>query len=179
MASYAVMARPYARALFELAQSQSSVEGWLAALQHLAAFFANGELQDFLKHPQVSDAEKITVLQDFSQSYRADWLDNLLSLLVLEKKTAILPSIAEIFLEYYHAAQQTLAAKVVSAFPLDEATMANLQTLLGQRFGARQVTMDVWLDPSLIAGVTIHFGDKTIDASVRGQLAELAASITK
>lgn len=179
MASYAVIARPYARALFELAQSQSSVEGWLSALQHLATFFANSELQDFLKHPQISDAEKLAVLQDLAQDHRADWLDNLLSLLVLEKKTAIFPSIAEIFLAYYHADQKTLAAKVVSAFPLDEAAIANLQTLLGQRFAARQVTMDVWLDPSLIAGVTIHFGDKTIDVSVRGQLAELAASITK
>jgi F-type H+-transporting ATPase subunit delta len=173
------MARPYARALFELAQSRSSVEDWLAALQHLAAFFADRELQDFLKHPKVSDAEKLGVLQDLAQGYRADWLDNLLSLLLFEKKTALFPSIAELFLAYHHAAQQTLAVQVRSAFPLDAVAVTNLQTLLGQRFGARQVTMDIGLDPSLIAGVTIHFGDKTIDASVRGQLAELTASITK
>lgn len=179
MASYAVIARPYARALFELAQSQAAEEAWLAALQHLAAFLAQDDLQAFLAQPKVSDAEKLAVLQDLAQSHRADWLDNLLALLVAEKKTAILPSIAERYLDYHLAAQKTLAAKVVSAFPLSDAMMNSLQALLAQRFAAAQVTLDVWIDPTLIAGVTIHLDDKTIDASVRGQLAELAASITK
>ena len=55
--------------------------------------------------------------------------------------------------------------------------MLSSPALAGQTGGAGKVTVETKLDPSLIAGMTITFGDKYIDMSVASQMKRLNAML--
>lgn len=55
MSEAASIARPYARALFEVAQEGNIIDSWSQALGSMAAVAANGEVLALLNNPQVGD----------------------------------------------------------------------------------------------------------------------------
>ena len=57
-----------------------------------------------------------------------------------------------------------------------DATLAQIRDDLSKRFHSRIQTA-VRIDPDLIGGVRIAVNDEVIDASVRGKLAAMAASL--
>jgi len=59
---------------------------------------------------------------------------------------------------------------------LSDEQVADIRGTLEARYG-RKVDVSVMLDPELIGGVSIRIGDEVMDASVRGKLAQLAASL--
>ena len=65
-----------------------------------------------------------------------------------------------------------LRATVTSAVPLSESYARRLAAEL-QHVTAHKVVLEQRLDPSLIAGVITQVGDRTIDGSIQGRLAEL------
>ena len=48
MAEFATIARPYAKALFNLAQEKNQIESWLGGLEELAAVVQNQKVISFL-----------------------------------------------------------------------------------------------------------------------------------
>jgi len=67
---------------------------------------------------------------------------------------------------------QVVPVEVISADPLSEADVERLEGMLSS-FLDKEVRLDSRLDPSLIGGVVVRFGDHLIDGSLRGQLARL------
>ena len=65
---------------------------------------------------------------------------------------------------------------MTSAYPLTEQQIADIVATLQQRYGCR-VKAQADVDNDLIGGVSIRVGDEVIDASVRGKLAQLAATL--
>jgi F-type H+-transporting ATPase subunit b len=68
------------------------------------------------------------------------------------------------------------SAEVVSALPLtdDEQTIVKKDILA--KMGS-QAAVDFRVDPSILGGLIIHFGDKVLDGSVSGQLEDLRKSL--
>ncbi len=69
-----------------------------------------------------------------------------------------------------------LDARIISALPIDDAQVKQLVAQLEKKY-QRKVTAQVETDASLIGGVKIVVGDKVIDATVRGKLDAMAASL--
>ena len=67
---------------------------------------------------------------------------------------------------------QVVPVEVISADPLSEVDVERLEGMLSS-FLDKEVRLDSRLDPSLIGGVVVRFGDHLIDGSLRGQLARL------
>ncbi len=63
----------------------------------------------------------------------------------------------------------TSDAVVYSAFPMDEAALADLAGVLEKRF-ARKLNLSVKVDESLIGGVRVVVGDEVLDTSVKARL---------
>ena len=68
-------------------------------------------------------------------------------------------------------------AAIYSAFPMDAATVAEVQAVLEKRFG-RKLTTHVEVDPSLIGGVRAVVGDEVLDTSVKARLEQMKAALT-
>ena len=63
-------------------------------------------------------------------------------------------------------------ATVTSAYPLKEEDAKNIALALGKAVG-KTIRLEVVVDPSLVAGVKLKYGDKIIDGSVEARLASM------
>ena len=69
-----------------------------------------------------------------------------------------------------------IEAEITSAFAISDADKQDLLRRLETKF-QRKVVASVSLDPELIGGIRIVAGDVVIDASVRGQLQNMAFTL--
>ena len=61
MAEFATIARPYAKALFELAQEKNQLESWLGELKTLAAVVSQAKVAAFIEEPETGYVHKAVV----------------------------------------------------------------------------------------------------------------------
>ena len=175
MAENVTVARPYAEAAFQLAKSGGALAAWHVALERMAAAAADAQMVECMTDPRVTSAALtelfIGVAGELSTEQR-----NFASVLADNRRLAVLPEISVLFGALKNAAEDTREAVVSSAFALNDAQLANLVADLERKFGCK-IQATVELAPELIGGVRIALGDQVIDASVRGKLNAMAASL--
>jgi F-type H+-transporting ATPase subunit delta len=175
MAENVTLARPYADAAFELARGADALASWLEALDRLAAIADNADMRAYIADPRLSAGQLAGLVLEVAGELTAEQ-QNFVRVLVDNERLHVLPEIRDLFAILKNAHEGVLEARIASAFPLDDASLASLKTDLEARFKAR-VDVAVTVDPELIGGVRIAIGDEVIDASVRGKLASMAAAL--
>ena len=175
MAELLTIARPYADAAFSLAREESTLPQWSDALSRLTQVMASDEAGSLVDNPRLTPAQVATLIAeaagDLSPTQR-----NFVQLLAENERLSVLPEITEQFHQLRNQAEGTLDAVIETAYPLDDAQIADIRSTLEQKYG-RKVHARAEVDTDLIGGVCIRMGDEVIDASVRGKLARLAASL--
>ncbi len=94
-------------------------------------------------------------------------------MLIEADRVGLLPQIDALFEELKNDAEGVAKARIDSAFPLDDAQLAELKAALEKRFG-KKIETTVNVDPALVGGARITVGDTVIDASVQAQLQTMA-----
>lgn len=176
MAEISTIARPYAEAIFEIADQAGALAQWSATLGNLAAAAEHPDVRQLLGNPRVSPKALIDMFVAVSGDDSAE-TRQLLEALTANQRIAALPAVRDQFEALKNERESTVDAKIESAFPLEGADLAGLVADLERKF-KRKVRPEVRVDPSLIGGVRIAVGDQVIDGSVRGKLAAMAASLT-
>ncbi len=176
MADYSTIARPYARAVFELALESDSGQLWADRLAALAELVQSPEMADWVNSPLVPPAELGKVLSealgDLDEAGR-----NFIRLLAERRRLVALPEIARQFDQLRAEAEGRMTVELRTARPLDDKTRKALTEALGRRLG-RQLELNVIEDEELLGGVMLRAGDLVIDGSVKGQLDRLAAAMS-
>lgn len=175
MAELATIARPYADALFQVAR-QGDVAAWGRQLDALAAVAADGGLQAFADNPKVTAAQVDEVMVAATKLSIDAGVRNFLRTLLDNGRLVALPEVAAQFRARVNAAGGAADAVVHSAYPLDDAQLADLVVTLQQRFG-RKLNATVVLDPELIGGVRVVVGDEVLDTSVRARLERMKVAL--
>lgn len=169
------LARPYARAAFEVAKAHDALDAWSAALAVAGAVAADPRTHGLLNDPRV-DRRTLVGLHlppdETVDGAFAHFLDELAHF----RRLGLLPEINAMFDAYKRESESTLKVKVTSALDLASAEVEQLKTSLGKRFG-RAIDMDVKVDASLLGGVIIDTGSEVIDGSARGRLDRLASAL--
>jgi F-type H+-transporting ATPase subunit delta len=176
MAENVTLARPYAEAVFALARESGTLDAWAQALTRLAVVGADPQVRELLSSPRVSSAQMVQLLQDTGALASGSEQANFVQVLVENDRAQFLPEISGLFDEFKNAHDGIKDALVVSAFPVDAASLARLTADIEAHFKSK-VRVSVQIDPELIGGVRIAVGDEVIDASVRGKLATMAAAL--
>lgn len=178
MAELATIARPYAEALFGVAEG-GDLAAWSALVQELGQVARLPELMSVASSPKVSRAQVVDLLLAAAQSPLKDspQAKNFVQMLVDNHRLSLLPEIAVQFDELKNAREGAADALIVSAFPLQEAQLADLVASLTRKFG-RKLKPTVEVDPSLIGGVRVTVGDEVLDTSVRARLADMRTALT-
>jgi F-type H+-transporting ATPase subunit delta len=173
-------ARRYARALFALAKEEDRIAETRQELQQLANLLAeNEELHHALFRPLHPVAERRAVLREVAERLGfSATVRNFFSFLVDQRRLVDFEGIREGYERLADAAAGRAKAEVVSASPLSDAQRERLRRALSARTG-REVELDLSVDPSLLGGAIAAVGTLVFDGSLRTQLNQLRASLTK
>lgn len=176
MAEITTIARPYAEAVARLAGEGNTWAAWSANLKLAATVVADPQVAGLAANPSVP-AERVAelIIAVCGEGLNAEGA-NFVRLLAENKRFAALPEIAALFEEMKAAREGVLEAHITTAFSLTPEQLAGLVARLEAKFG-QKVTADQTVDPALIGGVVIQVGDEVMDASVRGKLNDLAATL--
>lgn len=176
MAELTTIARPYAEAVFRLAQETGLLEPWSDALTKLAAIAANPDALEVANNPRFTAEQVQALLLGLLGDGTRPEVANFIAMVLQNRRFAALPTISQLFHELKSASEGQVVARVETAFALTDAQVAELVASLTLQF-KRKVNAEVSVDPALIGGVKVTVGDLVVDASVRGKLAALAASL--
>jgi F-type H+-transporting ATPase subunit delta len=178
MAELATLARPYSKAIFELAKSQQSLEAWSRLLELLAAVAEEPAVRLLLDSPELPDPVKAERLIRICGDDVDDRGRALINLLAANKRLDLIADIREQFEELKAQEERVLDVEVVSAFRLSDEQSAMLRDALHRKF-EREVNLTSRVDEGLVGGAVIRAGDTVIDGSVRGRLAKLAETLQR
>ena len=178
MAEPITIARPYAEAVFKLAEQAGALSAWSQALANMAQIAREPDMLRLISDPKISDAQRGTIFlslcdEDLSQEAR-----NFVQLLLDNGRLQLLPEIAELFEQHKNEREGVVDADISSAFELDPGQLQSLVADLERRF-KRRIMPHVRIDRSLIGGAKIVVGDTVIDGSVRGKLAGMSTALLK
>lgn len=185
MADNNTIARPYARAAFELAEKSGRLPAWSDALTAAAVFLEDGQIVGFLGNPALPDDKRLGFLTRLlaAAGERATIFDgsdeagtNFLKLLLEYDRVEVLPQIAEHFNALKAGVENTVEVTVTSAVPLDAAQEQSIASALKARLG-RDVRLTTTTDDTLIGGAVIRAGDVVIDGSLRARLDALSRAL--
>jgi F-type H+-transporting ATPase subunit delta len=168
----AVVARTYARALFDAAKEQGrigEVREQLGAL--VEAIREVPELQAMIRNPELDPPEKADALAAILKD--ADELLRNFARVVAEKGRApMLEEIAREFDALVAAEERILSVELTTAFELSDDQASSIVSQIEQASG-RRVEASRSVDPDLIGGVVLKVGTLEVDSSVRGRLDRL------
>ena len=175
MAQAITLARPYARAAFEVAHAAGSLDTWSQALAFAAAVAKDSRVAGLGNDPRVLPAQLVALHLPAGIAADAPFGQFLVEL-ADQRRLALLPEVAELYEAYKRESESQLLVKVTSAMALDVAQAEQLRASLQRRF-KREIALETHVDATLLAGVVVDTGTEVIDGSARGRLAQLAGAL--
>ena len=166
------LARRYAQALFRLAQGwqiSHAVEEELVLVEQV---LAEGEAQAFFENPSVSVvAKQKTIIRLFGNSISV-LVQNFLCHVTDKRRIEFLPAIIKEYRTLVNQADNVVEVEITTVAPLAPPDCEQLLTQLIEVTG-KKVQLKPRIDQHILGGVIIQIGDKRIDSSVAGKLADL------
>lgn len=176
MADLSTLARPYAKAAFELARDSGQFKAWGEALAALSAAVRAPELDRLIGHPALRKADLAEALSRAVETQLGAQGKSLVRLLVENGRVRTAPFIAEQFEALRAEAEARVDVEIVSAAPVPAAEQEKLADAISKRL-SREVAVSWSVDESLVAGALIRAGDLVIDGSVKGELEKLRTAL--
>jgi F-type H+-transporting ATPase subunit delta len=174
MAELATVARPYAEALFRVAQS-GDMNAWSAIASELGQICAHADVQAYAANPNVTPAQLADTIAALVKSPSPE-VKNFIAVLAENGRIALLPEISEQFILLKNASAGAADAAIHSAFEISAGQLTQLVAQLETKFG-RKLNPTVTVDPSLIGGVRVVVGDEVLDTSVRAKLQQMHVAL--
>jgi F-type H+-transporting ATPase subunit delta len=182
MADSSTVARPYAKALFDLANAERKLADWSAALGAAAAVLESDDARRALANPGFDDGARAALVSSVASAIKGGELlasgqgKNFLQLLAENDRLSSLPEIAAQFDALKAEAENKVKVTVTAATQVDGGLADQIKRALEQKLG-RVVELSLAVDPSLIGGAIIQADDMVIDGSVRTRLQRLTEKI--
>ncbi|ANB16612.1 F0F1 ATP synthase subunit delta [Dokdonella koreensis] len=176
MSSALTLARPYARAAFELARGDNTLGAWATRLGFAAQVAADPRVAALLGDPRIGRENLVALFLPEGEGADSAFA-RFLGLLAENGRLAVLPEIGALYEALKHEAERVLKVRVRAAAPIDAFEANKLKEALKRRFG-RDIELDQAIDPAILGGAVIDAGDVVIDGSVRGRLTRLEQALT-
>jgi len=175
MAELATIARPYAEALFRVAQS-GNLSTWSDLVSEMAQIAAHPDFQSLAGNPKLSDQQVADALLGLLKTPASAEAKNFVAMLAENGRLALLPEIGAQFHALKNVQEGAADAQITSAFALSDVQVGELVAVLEKKFG-RKLNPSVTVDDSLIGGVRVVVGDEVLDTSVRAKLQQMHVAL--
>ena len=169
-------AKRYARAAFEVASDMNRVDAWLSQLATLRDVISQPAIADVLSNPTISTEQRI---QLFSGDEGFDKeVVNLARLLIESNRVREIAGVVEEFADLTDEAAGRVRAVVTTAVELPADEKDELARTLGARLG-KEVALRALVDPRVLGGLKLQYGDHMIDATIATRLQQLRSRLVE
>ena len=174
------IARRYAGAFFSFINTNhagSAAKVWdeLSALAEL--YHTNSDFANVVKNPTIPHEEKLAIFSSLKKSGKiSDELYKFIALLIEKKRLILLADIDKAVKHLIMESENKVEAEAVFASNADDSVKKELVKRLEYITGKTVVLKDK-VDPSVIGGVRVKLGSILFDATIKGQLDKLKASL--
>ena len=176
MSELSTLARPYAEAVFRMAQGENDLAGWSSRITLLAMIVSDAQVGRLNADPAMAADHVASLVIDVAGASLGERGANFVKVLAENDRLSVLPEISAQFETLKANAEGTIEATISSAQELTQAQIDDLVAGLKAKFN-RAVTVQVAVDPELIGGAVIAIGDKVIDGSVKGRLQRMSFAL--
>ena len=172
------IARPYAKAVFELAASSGTLTEWSGFLKECSELLNNNEIKALINAPGQNKNKIAEVFYDSAnlgvqvhRSNRKQFL-NLVQILSGNSRLNILNELYKQYNQKKRESEKTTEVTLTTAMQTDEKELKKITHTLEKKIG-NKVELKVIIDKSLIGGAIIQTGDHMVDGTVSTQLQNL------
>jgi F-type H+-transporting ATPase subunit delta len=182
MADFGAIARPYAKAIFDVAVAGGKLAEWSTALNAAAAVVQDAGAKRVLADPSTDAAKRAEFIGAVAAGIHGAALlassdgKGLLALLAENDRIAALPEIAAQFDALKSQAENKVKVTLTSAVPVEGELAGQITKALERRLG-RAVELTLTVDPAMLGGAIIRADDMVIDGSVRTRLQRLTETL--
>jgi F-type H+-transporting ATPase subunit delta len=170
-----ILARRYAKALFDLAQERQMLDKIRSELYNFAAALEeNAEFGDFFRSPENSRVVKKAAVEKVFQDRYSSLFFNFLQLVVQKGRHNVMAEIVQAFDKLYDRQARRTHALAITAVPLDAKIADDLRERLSKRLN-KQIDLENKIDPAILGGMVLSIDGKILDGSVKQQLERLRA----
>jgi F-type H+-transporting ATPase subunit delta len=177
MSNLTTLARPYAKAAFDLAEADNATGSWNEMLALASSLVSEESMAKLLQSPEVGSGQIVEILSEIAGESFNDRFRGYLSVLAENKRFSLIPEIAALYQKLVEEADKLLRVRVVSAFALEENQASRLKDALARRF-EREILLESEVDSSIIGGAIVYADGQVIDGSLKDRLAKLSNSLS-
>jgi F-type H+-transporting ATPase subunit delta len=166
-----IIAKRYAKALFNLAHEEGRIEQYREELAGIVDLFeANPNLASVLQSPLYPEAARKAIMASVVTSANlSPILASLMNLLIEKNRIAHLAGIKDYYLGLIDDHANVARAKITAAVELDAQVIQEISAALEKMTG-KKIVVDFEQNAELIGGLVARIGDLVLDGSVRTQL---------
>ena len=175
MSELTTIARPYAKAAFELAVEKGTIDSWNDMLFFAGHVASNEQASTILAGLPTATAQAELFI-NLCREQLNEQGQNLVKVMAENGRLIALPEVAHLFSALKADYDKEIDIDVISATPLAAAQQESLVAALEKRF-ARKVKLNCSEDDTVVGGLIIKAGDTVIDGSLRGKLNRLATTL--
>ncbi len=176
MAQLSNIARPYAQAVFEIAQESADFDAWSQNLQLVSEIVSNPNMSAVIEDPRIGRSATLDLVLEIGGEALSEQTRNLIRVLAHYRRLAAVPAIAHQYESLRAQAEGIIEAELESAYPMSQEQEDVVADALQSRLG-RKIRLKSKVNEDLIGGAVIKAGDWVIDGSVRARLDKLASAL--
>ena len=168
-------ARRYARAVFDLAQEDGHLEEWRRRLSVLRDVLSDETVGAVLTNPTIPVGTRMELISVPSNALDEESI-NLAKLLIESNRVREIAAIADEYEVLADAAAGRVRATVTTAIELTAHDRDRVADELSKRLG-KEIRLHVEVDPTILGGLKLQYGDHLVDASVATRLQQLRRTL--
>ena len=168
-------AKRYAKAVFERAQEARDIDEWSRRLALVRELLSDARVAAVLTNPTIPSQRRMDVFSDGALDTETA---NLVKLLIEANRVHEIDGIAEEFEQLADHAAGRVRATVTTAVELEPADRDRVAAQLSKQLG-KEVRMQAEVDPRILGGLKVQYGDRLIDATVATRLQQLRRRLTE
>lgn len=173
------LAGRYAAALYQLATNSKQVDSILQELNLFNQLIEeNEQLQKLVYSPVFGSDEKSAAITQLLRKAKAkDLVVQFVGTIAKNGRLFAIKEIISAFNKEVEIKRGKVSAEVVSAIPLDEKRIAQIHKSILSISGAKDVSLKMRVDSSLIGGLVIRIGSRMFDTSLKTKLKRLEVAM--
>ncbi len=175
------IAKPYAQAIFEIAEQSNSVLGWSDFLATATVIMADKNTKTFIASPSKNKDQKFDLISALISKMTSKDLSKqesaFMKLILNNDRSSAISSISNAFESAVSNANKSKNFKVISAFELTEDELKAIVEDLTNKHKTT-VSVETEIDVTLKGGIIIKEGDKVIDTSIKAKVGALGVALS-